>query len=140
MRIKVYDYLAEDAKQIREKVFMQEQEFQNEFDEIDSVAVQIVMYDETETPVATCRIFEDTEKGMYIFGRLAVGQEYRGRNIGSKMIEAAEQAVLKKGGKAMKLHAQCRVKNFYEKSEYQAYGEIDEDEGCPHIWMRKSCK
>ncbi len=40
----------------------------------------------------------------------------------------------------MKLHAQCRVKNFYEKSGYQAYGEIDEDEGCPHIWMRKSCK
>lgn len=63
MRIKVYDYLTEDAKQIREKVFMQEQGFQNEFDEIDSVAVQIVMYDETETPVATCRIFEDTEKG-----------------------------------------------------------------------------
>lgn len=63
-----------------------------------------------------------------------------GRNIGSKMIEAAEQAVLKKGGEAMKLHAQCRVKNFYEKSGYQAYGEIDEDEECPHIWMRKSCK
>lgn len=37
----------------------------------------------------------------------------------------------------MSLHAQCRVKSFYEKLGYTEFGEIDDDEGCPHIWMNK---
>ncbi len=137
MKVVVFDYLSDDAKMIRKKVFMDEQGFENEFDDIDKVASHIVMYNEKEEPVATCRLFESSEKNKYIFGRLAVIVSYRGMNIGTKMIKEAEKLVLKKGGISMSLHAQSRVKSFYEKSGYTESGEIDDDEGCPHIWMSK---
>lgn len=138
MRAKVFDFLSDDAKMIRKKVFMEEQGFENEFDDTDKIASQIVMYNENEEPVATCRIFPGDEKGEFIFGRLAVMMPYRGMTIGTKMIEEAEKTVLQKGGTALLLHAQCRVKSFYEKSGYTAFGDIEDDEGCPHIWMKKA--
>lgn len=137
MKIKVYDYLSEDAKTIREKVFINEQGFEHEFDDIDKIAAHIVMYGENDEPVATCRVFEAAEKGSYIFGRLAVIRAYRGMGIGRKMITEAEKLVVEKGGTSVSLHAQCRVKSFYEKSGYREFGDIEDDEGCSHIWMSK---
>ena len=57
MIFKTYDFLTDDVKIIRQKVFMEEQGFENEFDGIDDTAIHIVLYDE-KTPVAT----EGTEK------------------------------------------------------------------------------
>ena len=54
--IRVYEELPEAAVQIRTTVFMEEQGFVNEMDEIDSIATHFVMY-EGENPVATCRVF-----------------------------------------------------------------------------------
>ena len=44
MEVKVYDYLQEDAMNIRCNVFMSEQGYKNEFDEIDDRALHIVIY------------------------------------------------------------------------------------------------
>lgn len=44
MEVKVYDYLQEDAMNIRRNVFMSEQGYKNEFDEIDDRALHIVIY------------------------------------------------------------------------------------------------
>lgn len=65
MKFKTYEYLAEDAKMIRQRVFMQEQGFVDEFDDTDLQATQIVLYDAGK-PIATCRIFQET-KGMHLF-------------------------------------------------------------------------
>lgn len=137
MKVIVFDFLSDDAKMIRKKVFMDEQGFENEFDDTDKIASHIVMYNEKEEPVATCRFFESSEKNKFIFGRLSVIASYRGMNIGTKIIKEAEKNVTKKGGISMSLHAQCRVKSFYEKIGYTEFGEIEDDEGCPHIWMNK---
>ncbi|MGN0432550.1 MAG: GNAT family N-acetyltransferase [Lachnospiraceae bacterium] len=137
MKVNVYEFLPDDAKMIRKKVFMEEQAFENEFDDIDKVALHIVMYDENEEPIATCRIFEGSEESKFVFGRLAVIESCRGMNIGTKMIREAEKLVKERGGISMSLHAQCRVKTFYEKLGYTEFGEIEDDEGCPHIWMSK---
>ena len=139
MHIKTYDYLPEDAKKIRINVFVEEQGFQNELDNTDNIATHLVLYD-NGTPIATCRVFHGEQNGEYILGRLAVIKEYRGKNIGKLMIEEAEKSVLKKGGTSLILHAQCRAKSFYEKSGYCEFGEIGDEEGCPHIWMKKDLK
>lgn len=137
MKVKKYDYLSEDAKNIRASVFIQEQGFEREFDAVDDVACQIVMYEDDNQPIATCRVFEDSQQNQFVLGRLAVMKDYRGKNIGSKMLQEAENIVLKEGGTSIILHAQCRVKEFYERMGYVAFGKIEEDEGCPHIWMKK---
>lgn len=56
MDFKVYDYLSESAKFVRQTVFVEEQGFVNELDETDNIATHIVLYDEKK-PAAACRIF-----------------------------------------------------------------------------------
>ena len=142
MKFKIYENtLPSDAVKIRENVFVKEQGFENEFDETDKTASHIVLYDEEagdELPVATCRVFESgDDENTYILGRLAVIRSYRGKNIGADMIREAQRYMLSKGGKIIALHAQCRVSGFYKKLGFCEYGGIEDDEGCPHIWMRK---
>ncbi len=108
-----------------------------EFDSIDGAAVHIVMFDEDGTPAATCRVFWDEEMGSYAIVRLAVVKKYRGRNIGADMVREAERYMKRKGGKDIILHAQCRVNGFYKKMGFAEFGDIENDEGCPHIWMKK---
>jgi hypothetical protein len=140
---KFYEGITDYAKEIREEVFVKEQGFVDEFDEIDENATHIILFDkslEQEKPIATCRIFRDElNKENYILGRLAVRKEYRGENIGSRTVEEAEKCVMGKGGKSISLHAQCRAKEFYKKLGYEEYGEIGDDQECPHIWMKKKC-
>lgn len=138
MKTQIYEKCLPDyAKNIRKTVFQDEQGFLNEFDETDEIATHFVMFNEDGMPIATCRVFRDDDSEAYIFGRLAVYKEYRGHNIGSLLIREAENYVRNVGGKTISLHAQCRASAFYRKSGYAEYGETDDDEGCPHIWMKK---
>lgn len=134
MRIETFSMLPEAAKQIRITVFMQEQGFTEEFDDLDGVATHLVLFDEQE-PVATCRIWLD-EDGYHV-GRLAVVKEKRGTGLGSLMLAAAETHVRALGGCSISLHAQCRAEQFYRKCGYAPYGEMDYDEGVEHVHMRK---
>ncbi|MCM1039899.1 MAG: GNAT family N-acetyltransferase [Roseburia sp.] len=138
MKITVYENFPDCAKEIRETVFIKEQGFQNELDETDHEAAHLVAFDENNVPVATCRIFWNTAMNAYTLGRLAVIREYRGQHIGSALLAEAENYVREKGGKTLILHSQCQAAGFYKKSGYAEFGEIEDDEGCPHIWMRKS--
>ena len=52
--VAVYHSLPEEARKIREEVFVREQGFQEEFDEIDGYAVHLVLFCDG-TPAAVCR-------------------------------------------------------------------------------------
>lgn len=138
MRVEIYDQLSEDAKKIRKEVFMQEQGYEREFDDTDQKASHVVLYD--DIPVATCRIFEGERKNEYILRRLAVIKPYRRQHIGSLMVNEAEKFVFERGGTSISLLAQCRVQGFYESLGYEVTDKKEEDEGCPHVWMKKTVK
>ena len=55
MEIKIYEHIPEAARKIREEVFVREQGFEYEFDDIDNRAVHLVMY-EAGNPVETTAI------------------------------------------------------------------------------------
>ena len=95
MKIKIYDFLPREAMEIREKVFVEEQGFLEEFDEIDSYAAHLVLFDQDE-PIAACRFFQEKEKQDYIVGRIAVIKEYRGQKIGVKVLRAAEEEICRR--------------------------------------------
>ena len=136
MHTQYYNYLPDCAKQIRQAVFVDEQGFKSEYDDIDALATHLVLFD-GNTAKATCRVFESGEKNVYILGRLAVLKPYRSLGIGSKVLDAAEEYVKNVGGSAIKLHSQCTAKEFYKRAGYTAYGDIEDEQGCPHIWMQK---
>ncbi len=136
MTFKSYKKLPDEARQIREEVFVEEQKFQKEFDSLDEICTHIVAYLDGE-PIGTCRYYPDEEKGRYVIGRLAVRRNYRGQDIGGQLLREVEEQVRLQGGKRLSLHAQVRAKSFYEKQGYHAEGEIEMEEYCPHIWMHK---
>lgn len=135
MEAKIFDYLPEDAVFIRTEVFVKEQKFENELDDMDDKCKHIVLYDE-DKPVGCCRIYKK-EEGCYGVGRVAVLDTYRGCGAGRRIMEEAEKCVKEIGGKEIKLSAQLRVQKFYEGLGYVCKGEVYLDEYCPHIAMTK---
>ncbi len=137
MKTEVSRELPDAAVQIRQKVFVEEQGFCDEIDETDGRAEHFVVYQEESLPVATCRVFWDNEMRGYVVGRFAVLPEYRRQSVGAFMMEEVEKHVRKKGGKSIILHAQCPVSGFYQKLGFVQYGDVEDVQGCPHIWMKK---
>lgn len=134
MDTKMYTALPQEAKDIRIEVFMKEQGFENEFDDIDNISFHIVVFDE-EKPIGTCRFFKENDH--YTIGRVAVLKEYRNQHIGNLLLESAEKEIKELNGALIVVHAQVRVSPFYEKQGYIQFGQIDDDEGVPHMWMKK---
>ncbi len=137
MEIKMYHTLPEEAMAIRKTVFVEEQGFHDEFDEVDISASHLVLFDGGR-PIATCRFFKNPGTNDYTVGRIAVLGPYRGQSNGAKLLREVERIVKQRKGDAVRLHAQVRAKGFYEKQGYRPYGAIELEEGCPHIWMHKT--
>ena len=95
-----------DARLIRQQVFVEEQGFVNEFDDIDHEAYHAVIYT-GGYPIATGRLFD--ENGEAHIGRICVRKAYRGRDLGRMIVEALEKQAEKVGYKEVGLSAQTRV-------------------------------
>ncbi len=147
MNYAVLDHLSEDEKRIRTDVFITEQGFLHEFDDIDEYATHLLAYD-GDTPVGCGRIYEilsDSHAAaspaapppVYAIGRIALVKEYRGMQLGSAIVWKLTRMAEEYGAKTIQLSAQCRARGFYEKCGFTAVGEIYMDEQYPHILMRK---
>lgn len=122
------------AKKIRQEVFVSEQGFVNEFDNIDSEAYHIVAFVDGEQ-AAAARLFEE-DRGWHI-GRVAVLKKFRGMGLGAQIMKKSEEFARENKISKISLSAQKRVQGFYEKLGYKAQGDIYYDEFCPHIMMTK---
>ena len=134
-----FSELTEDARSIREKVFVEEQGWQDEFDDIDSVSIHVVVY-HNGVPVGTGRLFrkdQNPSSDVYIIGRVAVLAEYRKLHLGNKIMEFLEEKAKELGAVKLELSAQCRARGFYDKNGYVAVGDEYLDGDCPHILMAK---
>lgn len=134
MKFKFYNELVDDAKMIREKVFVQEQGFENEFDDQDNHCLHLVMY-KNEQPIACARMYKEDEN--MIFGRIAVLPLYRHLHIGSEILRVLEDKASELEFHNIVLSAQVRAKEFYLKNGYVEQGNEYLDEYCPHIRMAK---
>lgn len=129
---------SKESIDIRTEVFINEQKFENEFDEIDETAYHLIIFDNNK-PVATGRMYSDAD-GEYHIGRIAVIQEYRKKGIGRIVVTELEKAAAELGAEKCSLSAQTRVSDFYRSLGYTAVGEPYFDEYCPHIKMIKKLK
>ncbi len=136
MTIREYNGLPDEALAVRTTVFVEEQGFVDEFDEIDRIAVHFIAFDEN-VPIGTCRIFTQDGGSTFLLGRLCVLAAYRGRGVGRQLVAAAEAGVRQRGGGSLALHSQYHAKEFYAALGYTAYGDVEDEQGCPHIWMKK---
>jgi predicted GNAT family N-acyltransferase len=133
----VKNRLPQGAEAVRRAVFMEEQGFTVEFDEIDQRAFHGLLT-EGGKPIATFRLFRGREPGIYILGRVCVVREKRHLHLGTLLLQHAEAEALKEGAREIRLCAQVRASHFYETQGYASYGPIADQEGVPHQWMKKS--
>ena len=127
-----------DAFAVRQTVFVEEQGYENEFDDIDDICDYVTVYADGKA-VGTGRLFPDAgEPGTYIFGRIAVLKEYRRNHLGAVIISALEDLLKAKGGNKAVLCSQEGAVEFYQRCGFSFKDDkIVFDEGHPHRWMEK---
>jgi len=124
----------EHAAPIRFAVFVEEQGVPREIelDEMDDACVHAVAF-EGENAVGTGRLLPNGH-----IGRMAVLRQWRGRGIGSRMLERLIEEARSRGDREVALSAQVHAAAFY-----RAHGFVEEggeylEAGIPHQAMRRA--
>ena len=127
-----WDELQNDAKLIREQVFIQEQQIAvaDEWDAEDAVSVHFVVYDQDQ-PIATARLLKNNS-----VGRVAVLKSHRGTGIGKLLMQQITQQAKHQQREFLKLSSQVHAIQFYAGLGFKVEGEQYLDCGIPHIDMR----
>ncbi|MEQ8471188.1 MAG: GNAT family N-acetyltransferase [Marinoscillum sp.] len=109
---------------IRREVFVDEQRVstEEEFDEFEAISTHFVALDD-EIPVGAAR-WRNTEKGIKL-GRFAVKQSYRGKGVGSLLVDKVLADIKSKVGEGtyLYLHAQLPAVPLYEKFDFTKKGD-----------------
>ena len=138
MEIRIYSRMPDEAYSIRKAVFVDEQGFIDEFEDYDNegIGIHLVLFDNGQ-PLATCRYYYISDDDSFRLGRMAVVKEARGRHLGHAIMTAAENEIIKTGGRRMTVSAQLHAKGFYEKQGFTAEGDVYPEQGVSHILMVK---
>ena len=124
----------ERARAIRYTVFVEEQgvPVELEWDDWDEPSWHALALAEDGTPVATGRLLPDGH-----IGRMAVLAPWRGRGVGSRLLESLIEAARRRGDLRIVLSAQVHAVPFYERHGFRTEGAVYEEAGIPHQAMRR---
>lgn len=122
----------EDLRAVRETVFVSEQGVpaDMEWDEHDAAALHLLARDDRRRPVGTGRLLTDGH-----IGRMAVLAQWRGRGIGTALLNALIDAARARGLGQVALNAQCSAVGFYERLGFVPEGPVFDEAGIPHRHM-----
>lgn len=123
--------LQENAKYIRNVVFIQEQNIapEDEWDDFDHQSVHFIVTDDMQ-PIATARLLPNQS-----IGRVAVLKSYRGTGIGFKLMQQIIEFAKSEKRPFLILSAQVHAIQFYEKLGFKIKGDEYLDCNIPHIDM-----
>ena len=125
--------LSKQANQIRQKVFVEEQNVDPvlEYDEYESTAIHYLLSVEG-VPVATAR-WRETSKGIKL-ERFATLSSHRNKGLGAILLQDVMDDVLPIG-KNIYLHAQLNAISFYERQGFVIIGEQFTEADIEHFEM-----
>ncbi len=129
--------LPDDARSIREEVFVNEQGVlpEEDFDGSDRHCESLVLLHEG-IPVATGRITVGS-RGEATIGRIACLKAERGKGYGALVVKELMRRCGEKGFDQVYVHSQIRAKGFYEKLGFAEYGDVYMEAGIAHINMKR---
>lgn len=89
-----------------------------EFDEHDCDGTKYIVLLDDGYPVATCRFYElDTDR--VVLGRVVVLPEYRGKELGRRVVAEAEKWIRECGYKEIVIDSRIPAVRFYKKLGYR---------------------
>lgn len=89
-----------------------------EFDDHDCYGTRYIVLLDDGYPVATCRFYE-LSKTIVMLGRVVVLPEYRGKQLGVRVIRDAEAWIEELGYAGVHIESRIEVQKFYEKLGYK---------------------
>lgn len=124
----------QQLRQIRERVFMDEQKVpaELEWDGEDNNAIHLLASDANGDPIACARILRNGH-----IGRMAVLPSWRRRGVGRALLRRAIDVVASLGCDYAFLDAQLHALPFYRQEGFVEQGEVFMDAGIPHRHMRR---
>ena len=125
----------EQARMIREQVFVQEQKVPREleWDAEDPECIHALALDADGNALGTARMCDAGH-----IGRMAVLHSWRGRGIGSRLLETLVEYARERGYASVHLNAQIHALAFYETHGFHAHGDVYLEAGIAHRQMRRS--
>jgi tRNA(adenine34) deaminase len=120
-------------KAIRFEVFVEEQKVpaEEEVDKYDPVSIHAIAW--VDGVAAACgRLLPDGH-----IGRMAVRKPFRGKNLGTAVLEHLIERARQRGDREIVLSAQTHAIGFYEKFGFVAYGSEYLDCDIPHRDMKR---
>lgn len=124
LKVEIVKWIDDHAqlKNIREKVFIQEQKVtpELEWDGMDEKAIHFLVFKDEEA-IGCARAI--VIKSQMQLGRMAVLKEYRGQGAGSTLIEKAIVTAKLKQLSGIHISAQCNAINFYVKFGFEVMGD-----------------
>lgn len=125
------------AVRLRERILREplgskftEQELNDEHDHI-----QIAGFLNDELVVTAVLVVEGNYMKMQ---RVAVEEHLQGTGIGSQLLTFCEQIAISHKIKLMYCHARDSAVNFYDKNGYIPEGDYFDEDGIPHLKMKKA--
>ncbi|CAG5086658.1 GNAT family N-acetyltransferase [Parvicella tangerina] len=125
-----------DIIQLREKVFVVEQDCPYLDVDGQDVHTYHVIGSINKRVVATARIFAPHEAGTVIIGRICNDESTRGSGMGKALVQHALDYCQRQWPSApIKISAQCYLIRFYNSFGFEIEGEEYLEDGIPHIGM-----
>ncbi|WP_445116654.1 GNAT family N-acetyltransferase [Acinetobacter sp. WZC-1] len=123
--------LQQDARFIREQVFIQEQQIaaEDEWDDQDAVSLHFIVCHEQQA-IATARLLPNNS-----IGRVAVLSAYRGKGAGMLLMQEIIRHAENEQRANLILSAQVHAIQFYEHFGFKVQGGQYLDCGIPHVDM-----
>ncbi|GBG84821.1 hypothetical protein CBR_g39197 [Chara braunii] len=132
VRLATWPQESDPLRRVRTEVFVVEQNVapDEEWDGVDERCVHVLACDGLDRPIGTGRLLPDGK-----IGRMAVVKSWRGRGVGSGILQLLMNEARTRGHKEVEVAAQTQAIPFYEKFGFIAYGEEFLDANMPHCWM-----
>lgn len=127
-----WQQLGETCRQIRHKVFVEEQKIssKDELDDKDATSEHFLLFI-NERPVATARLTQDGH-----LGRLAVLKPLRGKGLAKKLLLRILEHCRRIDLKQVRLNAQLNAVNLYAQLGFKVSGEEYDEVGIMHVPMQ----
>ncbi len=125
---------------IRRRVFIDEQGVSEseEFDRNDARYLHALAHDACGVGIATGRLIICAEQSTGQIGRMAVLAAWRGRGVGSAILDTLLEAAMQRQVVAISLHAQVSAQSFYVAHGFVADGDVFIEADIKHIKMTRT--
>ena len=132
VRLASWEQDSEAIRAVRHAVFSVEQGIAEtlDFDGRDHECVHLLARLGEGEIVGTARMLPDGH-----VGRIAVHKEWRGRGVGTRLVEHLTEVARERGFAEIHLHSQVQAAEFYSRLGFEARGDSFMEAGIEHVLM-----